>query len=137
MVLQEDNFGETKEIFPVSWMDIEKSLKGLDDNKRAFIILTDDTGSYLQCAGGQERLVIEFRKYNSNDFKHYIIGMGEIESPMKSIWISLNCKVGPITVMTDEVLTVKQAEVVFRGFFETQEIPERFKKRNVSKLHKK
>lgn len=137
MILQEDDIGQNKEKVNPNWIDIEVSLDSLDDKNKGFVILTDDTDSYIQCAGGQNSLVIEYRKYDSNDFEHYVIGYGELKSPMKSVWTRLNCKVGPITVLKDEVLSIKEAKEVFRRFFEQKGIPEEFNKRNVTKLHKK
>ena len=40
----------------------------------SFCILSDETLSYVQCAGSADRWTVEYRKYNDMKFNHYVIG---------------------------------------------------------------
>ena len=91
----------------------------------------------FQCAGQPKMLTVEYRLNSKPNFKHYVIGKGKDKSPMKVSWIALQNNVGPIMVHKEEVLNLKDAELIFKEFFENQTIHSDLNKRNVTKLHLK
>ncbi len=136
MTFTEDNSINSIETQNPDWERIEYSLKLIDPLRKAFYVLTNDTGSYIQCAGSKERLTIEIREYeNKKDFKHFVIGKDEDISPLKTVWTQIECRVGPIRIHDSEVLNINDAIVVFQAFFKKEKLPMIYKKRNVTRQH--
>ena len=134
MIFTEDNNIDTIDTQNPDWNRIDISLKLIDPLIKSFFILTNDLGSYIQCAGSKDRLTIELRECeNQNSFKHFVIGKGENTSPLNTIWTQIDCRVGPIRIHDNEVLTIKDAIDLFRAFFNDEKIPLTYKKRNVTK----
>jgi len=52
-------------------------------------------------------------------------------------WVVLQTIFGNIIVHKVEVLNVKDAELIYKEFYEDQTIPKTLNKRNVTKLHLK
>ena len=133
MKLTEDNHSASLETKVVDWNSIEDALRSLDSYKKAYIVLTNIDGSYLQCAGGIDRLTIELQEINESGFKHFIIGKGDDKSALKTTWVQIDCRVGPIRVHDNEVLNLKDGMLIFRSFFQGDELPGGYKRRNVTK----
>jgi len=127
-----ENFGGRSLVDP-SWSKIELGLKQIDERKNSYCILTADSGSYLQCAGGQNEVSIEYREILKGGFNHYVLSRGPIERPLKTVWHNINCNVGPIRVHRNEVLTLEDAMIAFKFFLINSNVPPDFNKRNVTK----
>jgi hypothetical protein len=128
-----DHRAGSKNIGNPSWGQIEESLQNIDGENCCFFILTADSGSYLQCAGGQRAVTLEFREIANGNFKHFILGKGQVKNALKTVWSIIDCRVGPIRVHKDEVLTLGDAKGAFTYFFQTSDIPPSFTRRNVTK----
>lgn len=134
MTFTEDNNIDSIETQNPDWNKIDLSLKLIDPLIKTFFVLTNDFGSYIQCAGSKDRLAIELREFESqNIFKHFVIGKGGNTNPLKTIWTQIDCRVGPIRIHDNEVLTIKDAIDLFNIFFNSEKIPLTYKKRNVTK----
>ncbi|NRR93381.1 hypothetical protein HSX10_17540 [Winogradskyella undariae] len=123
------------ELKSINWDGIKNELNKLDGIGNGYLTLENDNGDYIQCAGNPSMLTVEFRLNSKPNFKHYVLGKGKDKSPMKVSWIALQNNVGPIMVHKEEVLNIKDAEWIFKEFFENQTIPTELNKRNVTKLH--
>jgi hypothetical protein len=110
-----ENF-DGKDLANPDWSKIEQCLKQINRDKNCYFILTADSGNYIQCAGSYDEISIEYRELSKNGFKHYVLGMGHIESPLKTIWHTINCKIGPIRIHKNEVLTLEDALATFKFF---------------------
>jgi hypothetical protein len=133
MDLTFDNGHEGQTIDNPTWIQIEKLMREINSDSPCFFILTAASGDYLQCAGGQNRITVEFRQILKTGFKHFVLGKGEIVSALKTVWTTIDCRVGPIRIHEDEVLNLDVAIRTFKYFFERADIPSEFKKRNVTK----
>lgn len=138
MTFTEDDITHPIEIENVSWDYIHQALLQIHPSTKSFFILTDPiTGSYIQCAGSAERLVVELRKYSDDAFKHYVIGKGANKSPLKVTWATVESKAGAIQVHDSEVLNIRDAQTLFHSFFFSEEVPGAYSRRNVTRLHQK
>lgn len=118
-----------------NWNEIKTELNKLDGIENGYLILENDNGDYVQCAGNLNMLTVEYRLNSKTNFKHYVIGKGKDISPMKVKWSILQTNVGKIMVHKEEVLNLKYAQLIFKEFYENQTIPSELNKRNVTKLH--
>ena len=125
------------ELKNINWDGIKTELIKLDGIENGYLILENDNGDYIQCAGQPKMLTVEYRLNSKPNFKHYVIGKGKDKSPMKVSWIALQNNLGPIMVHKEEVLNLKDAELIFKEYYEKQTIPTELNKRNVTKLHVK
>ncbi len=133
MTLTLDNIKEPIEFNPVELKTIESNLNKLNGKTISFAILTDTTtNSYIQCAGNKTKLTVELRHYNKNTFKHYVLG--KKVNKKNVAWTQIHCKVGPINLQLNEVLTLKDAEELFANFLEGKSFSKKFMKRNITKI---
>ncbi len=116
------------------WNDIICAFDRLDGRDNGHICLESKNGDYVQCAGWREKLTVEYRLNAKPKFKHYVIGKAEGKSPLKVSWVLLQTS-GGIMVHKEEVLTIDDAEFVFKEFYKNNAIPSGLNKRNVTKLH--
>jgi hypothetical protein len=138
MTFAEDNKIDTIETQNPDWDKIESSLKLIDPLDKTFFVLTNDLGSFIQCAGSKDELTIELRENeNLNTFKHFVVGKGGNLSPLNTIWTQIDCRVGPIRIHYNEVMTIKDAVDIFKAFFNNETLPLTYKKRNVTKQFRK
>lgn len=119
-----------KKVF--SEKEILEILKSIDPLKTPYVILELDGKGYIQAAGSSNRMVIEARIYSGEKFLHYVIG----NRNFSKVWCIVECKVGPIRVLENEVLNIKDAIELFTTFIKTGEINQDYNKRNVTKLYK-
>lgn len=133
MYLTIDDDKNGRKVINLSQRLIEESLRQINKETCCYFILTADNGSYLQCAGGPSAVTLEFREMLNGKFKHFVLGKGPVTSALKTIWSTIDCKVGPIRVHKDEVLTLEDAIAAFAYFFEKAEILPELKRRNVTR----
>jgi hypothetical protein len=135
MTFMEDDISKPIETQNPQWPYIKASLLKIDPDSKSFFVLTDsESGSYIQCAGSLDRLTIELREQNGSCLMHYVIGKGDLKSPLNITWAVIKCKVGPILVHDSEVLTISDAQNLFQTFLENREILSPYIKRNITKL---
>ena len=134
MNLTQDNPINPIIIENVDWFYIEKALSNINPITKAFFILTDPiSGSYIQCAGGVERLCAEIRVIANGKFKHYFIGKEVGKNPYNVIWTQIDCRIGPIRIHTTEVLNILDAQKLFNSFLTDGTIPTSYNLRNVTR----
>jgi hypothetical protein len=133
MYLTIDNNSKELKIQNPTWLQVEQSLRRIDPKINCYLILTSDSGSYIQCAGGKDKLTIEIRENKGDIVRHYVLGKGEVKSPLRTVWQIIDCRVGPIRVHDSEVLDIMDALTNFKSFLEKALVPTEFKKRNVTK----
>jgi hypothetical protein len=114
---------------------IEVELNKLNGKINQFVILANELGDYVQCAGQSDQFALEYRLNTTPKFKHYVLGRGQNVSPLKVNWVLLQTAIGAMRVHTEEVLNLNDAELIFRSFYEERTIQAEFNKRNVTKLH--
>lgn len=119
-----------------TWDLIEKELHSLDGKNNGFITLANRNEDFVQVAGNQNHLTIEYRNNLENGFKHYVLGLGGNKSPLKVTWISLETTIGNIRIHKEEVMNIDDAVAVFKEFFLNGSLPDRYNKRNITKLFK-
>ena len=119
----------------VVWERVESALEQIEPEFRCYVRLEDpSTGSYIQCAGGPNRLTVELRKFKDEAFKHYVLGHASSGREPSIVWTEILCSSGPIAVHVPEVLTSKDSVVLFKSFYDGSEIPIAYKARNVTKF---
>ena len=136
MIFTEDNLPTQKETINPEWNYIVSSLKNIDPLKKAFFILANDTSSYIQCTGDRERLCIELREINDNQFKHFVLGKPQNKNSLTTVWTEIYSRVGPIHIHENEVFNLADAIIIFELFYQGIDVPNTYCKRNVSKLFK-
>jgi hypothetical protein len=99
--------------------EVEAALQSIRPRGPSYFSLTDASGSYVQTAGAKARLILEYRQVRGFAFQHFVLG----RAPEDSRPQSLNYSGGAIRLLTSEILTLKDALVVFRAFFVTRSIP--------------
>ena len=80
-----DNGHEAGEISQPSWAQVEDAIRKIDNETNCFAILTASTGDYLQCAGGQSAVTLEFRQIREGGFRHFVLGKGQATKDRKSV----------------------------------------------------
>jgi len=110
------------------WQEVESALRAINPKGRSFFILSDARGSYVQAAGARLRLIVEHRQTSFWRFRHYVLG----RAPERAGRISVNYSGGAIALHRNEVLTIEDAIAIFRCFYETDEVPEAYVKRDVT-----
>jgi hypothetical protein len=133
MDLTIDNGQDGAKVINPTWIQIEDSLRQIDSEECCFLILTADTGRYLQCAGGPLGVTLEFRETLNDKFRHFILGKVQVASALKTIWSTIDCRVGPIRVHKGEVISLNEAIEAFRYFFQNADVPADLTRRNVTK----
>jgi hypothetical protein len=129
----EDDPDGQKQIVNPEWKQIAFSLNKINPNSKAYFMLENADLSYVQCCGAKDSLCIEFREVHFSSFKHFTIEKKSHEKSLNTVWATINSKVGPVHVLQNEVLTLLDALNVFKSFFENNEIPDTYCKRNVTK----
>jgi hypothetical protein len=133
MKLTIDNQSVPNEIEKPDWSTIENAISQLDSSTISFCILESNNGDYIQCAGKVDRMTIEIRKYTGDSFKHYRIGNTKGKRFLKTIWTTIDCKVGLIRVHDYEVLQLNDAFSLFLDFYKNQEFEKSYNMRNITK----
>ncbi|HYE80813.1 MAG TPA: hypothetical protein VEG39_01465 [Clostridia bacterium] len=103
-------------------------LKNMNGETNSFCILSDNTISYIQCAGSTDRLAIEYRKYEGIEFKHYIIGHKKLFKNETTVYFSGR----NMPVKTNEIFNLVGAIEMFESFYNKKGIPKGYALRNVS-----
>ena len=137
MTFSEDDFQKQIDTVNPTWKYILKSLNNIDPDFKSYYILTDESSSYIQCAGSKKRLVIEHRKRHGETFKHCVLGNKKNENSISVVWKHIECKVGPISIHDNEVLTINDAIKIFKAFYEKQDLPQIYNYRNITKQFEK
>lgn len=94
-------------------------LKNMNGETNSFCILSDNTLSYVQCAGSTDRLTIEYRKYEGMKFKHYVLGLKKLFKSETSVYFSGR----NMPVKTNEIFNSVDAMEVFESFYNKKGIP--------------
>lgn len=102
---------------------IADSLRRISPRGPGFFSLTRDDGSYVQVAGATLRLTVEYREVRGGSFRHFVLGA---EANADRTAKQINSRSGQINLLANEVLTVNDAVVVFRCFYETGRIPDSY-----------
>jgi len=108
---------------------LEETLNRIDPFSFPYVVLTNENEDYIQCAGSREEMAIEARFYNNGTFKHFVLG----RELMSKVWAKIECKVGPIDVLSHEVMDLNDAIILFKSFFLSGDIPQNYNKRNITK----
>ena len=136
MTFSEDSSQGQIDILNPTWEYIQSSLIKLDPIYKSYFILTDGL-SYVQCAGEKTRIVIEYRKHAGETFKHYVVGNKKLKESLTISWIQIDCKVGPVHIHANEALTINDALNIFKAFYEKEDIPLIYNRRNITKRFQK
>jgi hypothetical protein len=87
------------------------------------IVFELSDGSYAQCAGTKTCLTVETRLYlPDSTFTHYTWGIGGLSGKRSSIEGSA----GVIDVDSSQVLQMRDARIIMKGFIEREPIPARY-----------
>lgn len=97
------------------------------DHEPTFVIVDDESGSYVQAAGSKDRLTIEWRQYATEEsFEHFVAGRkqgpGEI--------VQVKTFYGVIDVNENECLTSEDGQAIFEAFIKSGERPNAYEWRN-------
>jgi hypothetical protein len=107
---------------------IAESIQQINLRGPSFLVLTNQSGSYVQAAGARLRLTVEYRQVTPFGFRHFVLG----RSPEQTKEVGINYTGGTIRVMANEVLTVRDAVDVFRSFHESGTAPPAFVRRETT-----
>lgn len=130
MELTFEKNGIKENIEDVLLSNIGAVLMKLDPILMPYVVCTSEDKNFIQCAGGITSLVIEIRIYNGDDsFKHFVIGKREVSN----VWHTIKSKVGPVSVLGNEELTINDAIKAFDYFYLNNGIEPSYNKRNITK----
>ena len=135
MELTVDESIDQKSMSNPTWKDIEDGILRIDGQNSSFLILSAVNGNdHLQCVGNKIGLTVEYREYLNNSFKHFRLGNGTGRSPLLNEWFQLECKVGPISILKEELLNAQEVLSIFRSYFQAGLLPTEYVKRNITKM---
>jgi hypothetical protein len=98
-----------------SWDDANALLGYQKADGPSYSAFTLPSGSYVQCAGGKRRLVVEARVTGPDaSFRHYRFGKGARAGHDEAV----ACNCGPITADASDILTMRDARLIIRHFVE-------------------
>ncbi|CAG7652758.1 hypothetical protein PAESOLCIP111_06620 [Paenibacillus solanacearum] len=107
-------------------------LKQMNGSTSSFCTLAYSDYLYLQCAGSKSKMTIEYREPYKDGFKHFVIGIRS--------FIKISTKVsysgGEIKVRTNEVFNFKQAEELFKTFYNERRILDKYVLRETTEMFK-
>jgi DnaJ domain len=115
-----------------SWHQIARGLERIEAGHRSFVVLVVDDQNFVQTLGNRDALMVEWRTTKSEDMmSHYVLGRkgsGRTE---------LQCVAGSAgnseVVLAREVLDLTDALIIFRAFYEHQEVPDAYHLRDITK----
>lgn len=85
---------------------------------------------YLQCAGTSDAMTIECHKVDDDgQDRHYIVGRGGDHSDPPTVTIPYFEGTASATVYPDEVFALDEATDIFFHYYETGEVPDRYRLR--------
>lgn len=105
-------------------------LKQMNRTFNSFCTLSFDNGSFVQCAGDKNKMIIELRKYNKSQFKHYVLGKTNQKTSDESVEYSG----GMIELKSNEVLNENDALSIFKSFVDSMEIPKEYVLRDITNM---
>ncbi len=85
----------------------------------SYCTLSFSVNHYIQCAGSNKKLTVEFRKTMDNGFKHFVVG----EKSLFKYETKVPYSGGNIKVKSNEILNSKQAKEIFTSFINDNNIP--------------
>ena len=97
-----------------------------------FVAYVYEGGSpvYLQCAGTSDAMTIECHKVDDDgQDRHYIVGRGGDHSDPPTVTIPYFEGTASATVYPDEVFALDEATDIFFHYYETGEVPDRYRLR--------
>lgn len=97
-----------------------------------FVAYVYEGGSpvYLQCAGTSDAMTIECHKVDDDgQDRHYIVGRGGDHSDPPTVTIPYFGGRASATVYPDEVFALDEATDIFFHYYETGEVPDRYRLR--------
>ncbi len=103
-----------------------------DLHSLTFMIIENERGDYIQCTGDHQTIIIEARFYSNGSFKHFVIG----HHAMSKTWHYIQTKVGLITVLGHEKMSIDDVRDLFKHFCSQSEILPSYNKRNITKRFK-
>jgi len=114
-----------------SWHQIARGLERIEAGHRSFVVLVVDDQNFVQTLGNRDALVVEWRTKSEDMMSHYVLGRkgsGRTE---------LQCVAGSAgnseVVLAREVLDLTDALIIFRAFYEHQEVPDAYHLRDITK----
>jgi hypothetical protein len=137
MTFSEDSFHGQIDTSGPTWEYIKTCLHKIDPIHKSYFIMTDELSSYVQCAGDKTRLAIEYRKHTGETFKHYVVGNKKAKESLSISWARIDCKVGPIHIHANEVLTLDDAIIIFQAFYQKKDISLIYNLRNITRSFQK
>ena len=94
--------------------DVMQSLAWLSPSGPSYLILEREERDYLQAGGSAQGMTVEYRYYEGDSFRHFVVGRsGEDSTSEAEIPMSGGC----VTVQGNEVLDLETAQGVFAVFF--------------------
>ena len=111
-----------------TWEDVESALRSIHPKENSYFILTNKKGNYVQTAGARLRLIIEHRQKSMLGFKHVVFG----QSPVDEERISINYSGGAIALNKNEILSLDDALIIFKTFYDSDKFPESYLTRDVT-----
>jgi len=109
--------------------DIDHYLSKLHPVKHSFVILEDNKGGFVQCAGAKLILVLDFHTVARGKHRQFVLRKDAVLEDAKSM---VNCKCGPVQVHRNERLDLKDAREVFLAFLTTRNVPKSFFRREIT-----
>lgn len=97
------------------------------EHEPTFVIVDDETDSYVQAAGSRERLTVEWRQYKSKEtFEHFVAGLKQEPGSV----VQLKTFYGQVDVHENECLKASDAKLIFAAFIKTGQRPDAYEWRN-------
>jgi hypothetical protein len=103
------------------------------EHEPTFVIVDDETDSYVQAAGCKERLTVEWRQYDlkvagksKETFEHFVAGLKQEPGEL----VQVKTFYGHVDVHENECLKSSDAQLIFEAFIKTGKRPDAYEWRN-------
>jgi hypothetical protein len=91
----------------------------------------EDAQEYIQCAGSADRMTVEVRRLNGDNYEHFVVGRapnGQDHGKEETIhWDDVNTVVAP-----NEVFSADEAADIFLSYYRTGSVPSSYVLRPLS-----
>jgi len=97
------------------------------DHEPTFVIVDDESDSYVQAAGSKDRLTIEWRQYATEEsFEHFVAGRKQEPGDI----VQVKTFYGVVDVNENECLQSEDGYAIFEAFIKSGERPSTYEWRN-------
>jgi hypothetical protein len=105
-------------------------LKQMNTQTSSFCTFSFNDDEYIQCAGSNSKMTIEYREPARIGFLHYVVGVKSFFKTNSKI----SYTAGIIQVKSNELFNYQHAIEIFTSFIKDRKIPKQYVKRDTTSM---